>query len=61
MMSATSSGGVSSIVSLMASTICAIDGSSASRIWSLPTSTLRGRPVSRSRPRNVVVRLSVSE
>ena len=27
------------------------DGSMASRIWSAPTSTLRGRPVSRSRPR----------
>ena len=53
MMSATSSGGVSSIVSLIVSTICWTDGSMASRIWSAPTSTLRGRPVRRSRPRRV--------
>ncbi len=33
--------------------IWATDGSSASRIWSLPTSMLRGSPVSRSRPRKV--------
>jgi hypothetical protein len=52
MMSATSSGGVSSIVSLIVSTIWTTDGSIASRIWSAPTSTLRGRPVSRSRPRS---------
>ena len=38
-MSATSSGGVSSIVSLIVSTICVTDGSIASRIWSAPTST----------------------
>jgi cytochrome P450 len=38
---------------LSVSTICATDGSIASRIWSAPTSTLRGRPVSRSRPRRV--------
>ena len=38
-MSATSSGGVSSIVSLTVSTICWTDGSIASRIWSAPTST----------------------
>ena len=53
MMSATSSGGVSSIVSLIVSTICATDGSIASRIWSAPTSTERGSPVNRSRPRSV--------
>ena len=41
------------MVSLTVSTICATDGSMASRIWSAPTSTLRGRPVSRSRPRSV--------
>ena len=41
------------MVSLTVSTIWATDGSMASRIWSAPTSTLRGRPVSRSRPRRV--------
>src|SRR2546428_2162 len=60
MTSATSSGGVSSIVSLMASTICSTDGSSASRICALVTSIDRGRPVSRSRPRKNVVTSSSS-
>ena len=60
MMSATSSGGVSSIVSLIVSTIWATDISIASRIWSAPTSTERGRPVSRSRPRRVTRWLSHS-
>src|SRR6266550_3339458 len=56
MMSATSSGGVSSIVSLIVSMICWTDGSIASRIWSAPTSTLRGSPVRRSRPRRLADR-----
>src|SRR6266540_4353347 len=54
MMSATSSGGVSSMVSFTASTICWTLGSIASRICALVTSIDRGRPVSRSRPRKNV-------
>ena len=41
------------MVSLIVSTIWTTDGLMASRIRSAPTSTLRGRPVSRSRPRSV--------
>ena len=52
MMSATSSGGVSSIVSRMAWMMAATDGSRASRIWSLLTSTLRAdRSAGRGRGR----------
>ena len=51
MMSPESSGGVRSSVVLTASTIALTGSSIARRISSAVTTTVRGRPVTRSRPR----------
>ena len=51
MMSDASSGGVRSSVSLTALTICETGSSSASRISSLVSTTVFGRPETMSRPR----------
>ena len=50
-----SSGGVISIVERTASTIAPIDPARASRISTVLTSTLLGRPVARSRPRSSTI------
>ena len=51
MMSAASSGGVLSSVTFTVSTIAATGSSIASRISSVDTTIVFGRPVTRSRPR----------